>query len=189
MSLSAVTSCHSLMSRPMKLSAGASLRSWKPPAGKKIKSPFLCFALDPKTSSEHQFNISPVALVHLTMPPTSTPQWKIQEDDKNKSVQLTFFNIPEQAKEGDFQVLIDDDVLIIKTTDMLNKQVAAAPPPQVTGAGGKAGGSVSFHVRLLMPKGYNKDGVRAEIVLRALVVTVAKASHPDFKKEIAVERK
>uniref|UniRef100_A0A0E0MCU1 SHSP domain-containing protein n=1 Tax=Oryza punctata TaxID=4537 RepID=A0A0E0MCU1_ORYPU len=193
MSLSAVSSCHSLMmSRPVKLAAAAPLGSWKPPAavvgvttaGKmkmKMKRPSICFAYDPNTSKD-QFNISPVALVHPTMPPTSTAQWKI--DDKDKSVQLTFFNIPEKAKEGDFQVVIEDDVLIVKT-----KTADASAAAGVGGEAAAGENDVSFHVRLLMPKGYNKDGVRAELVLRALVVTVGKAGHPEFKKEIAVERK
>ncbi|KAF0889295.1 hypothetical protein E2562_022845 [Oryza meyeriana var. granulata] len=173
MSLSAVRRCHSLISSPVKVATAAPVGSWKPPAvgvatAEKMKRPSLCFA------TSDQFNISPVALVHPTMPPTSTPQWKI--DDKNESVQLTFFNIPELAKEGDFQVVIEDDVLVIKTADNLKQDDTGAA-------------DVSFHVRLLMPKGYNKDGVRAELVLRALVVTVGKASHPELNKKIPVERK
>jgi hypothetical protein len=108
------------------------------------------------------------ALVHPDMPPTSTPRWEIKEDGKN--VKLTFFNLPE------------DDVLIIRTKKpkpaAAEDQRQREPPVD----------SVSFHVRLLVPQGYDKESVRAQLQLRALVVTVPKVN-PSFTKEVAIDGK
>jgi HSP20 family molecular chaperone IbpA len=120
------------------------------------------------------------ALVHPDMPPTSTPRWEIKEDGKN--VKLTFFNLPEGATTDDFQVAVEDDVLIIRTKKpkpaAAEDQRQREPPVD----------SVSFHVRLLVPKGYDKESVRAQLQLRALVVTVPKVN-PSFTKEVAIEGK
>jgi HSP20 family molecular chaperone IbpA len=107
------------------------------------------------------------------MPPTSTPRWEIKDDSKN--VKLTLFNMPEGAMPGDFQVAIEDDVLVIKTKPKLPVEQQAVPD-----------GSISFHIRLLVPKGYDKENVRAE--LRALVVTIPKIN-PAFTKEVAIDGK
>jgi HSP20 family molecular chaperone IbpA len=120
------------------------------------------------------------ALVHPDMPPTSTPRWEIKEDGKN--VKLTFFNLPEGATTDDFQVSVEDDVLIIRTKKpkpaAAEDQRQREPPVD----------SVSFHVRLLVPKGYDKESVRAQLQLRALVVTVPKVN-PSFTKEVAIDGK
>ena len=121
------------------------------------------------------------ALVHPDMPSTSTPRWEIKEDGKN--VKLTFFNLPEGATTGDFQVAVEDDVLIIRT----KKPKPAAAEEQRQREQPQAH-SVSFHVRLLVPKGYDKESVRAQLQLRALVVTVPKVN-PLFTKEVAIDGK
>ncbi|XP_062201034.1 uncharacterized protein LOC133903623 [Phragmites australis] len=172
---------HTLLSRPTRSSAGASLGFLKPavvslpcaPAGKN-RPRSICYSSDPK-STEHPFDISPVALVHPNMPPTSTPRWEIKEDDKN--VKLTFFNMPERATTGDFQVAVEDDVLVIRTK---------TKPPVVQQ--GEPGSGVSFHVRLLIPKGYDRESVRAELQLRALVVAIPK-TNPAFTKEVTIDGK
>ncbi|RLN39344.1 uncharacterized protein C2845_PM01G44770 [Panicum miliaceum] len=110
------------------------------------------------------------------MPPTSTPRWEIKDDSKN--VKLTLFNMPEDAMPGDFQVAIEDDVLVIRTKPKLPAEQQAVPD-----------GSISFHIRLLVPKGYDKENVRAELQLRALVVTIPKVNHPAFTKEVAIDGK
>jgi HSP20 family molecular chaperone IbpA len=110
------------------------------------------------------------------MPPTSTPRWEIKDDDKN--VKLTLFNMPEGTKAADFQVAIEDDVLMIKTK----------PKPQADQQQGEPDGSISFYIRLLVPKGYDKENVRAELQLRALVVTVPKVN-PAFTKEVSIDGK
>jgi len=91
------------------------------------------------------------ALVHPYMPPTSTPRWEIKEDGKN--VKLTFFNLPEGATTGDFQVAVEDDVLIIRT----KKPKPAAAEEQRQREQPPADSVVSFHVQLLVPKGYDKE--------------------------------
>ncbi|TVU31305.1 hypothetical protein EJB05_22987 [Eragrostis curvula] len=169
--MSTLTS-HILLSSPARSSAIPSLGRLKPavvalpcaPAGKR-RPRSICCSVDPK-STDHPYGISPVALVHPHMPPTSTPRWEIKEDDKN--VRLTFFNMPEAATTGDFQVAVEDDVLIIRTKPK---------PPAERQDEPNADGGVSFDVRLLVPKGYDRDNVRADLQLRALVVTVPKA-HP-----------
>uniref|UniRef100_A0A0A8ZEG9 SHSP domain-containing protein n=1 Tax=Arundo donax TaxID=35708 RepID=A0A0A8ZEG9_ARUDO len=179
--MSTVTS-QTLLSRPARSSAGASLGFLKPavvalpcaPAGKN-RARSLCYSVDRK-SIDHPYDISPVALVHPNMPPTSTPRWEIKEDGKN--VKLTFFNMPEAATTGDFQVAVEDDVLVIRTKPK-------APPVVQQG---EPGGDVSFHVRLLIPKGYDRESVRAELQLRALVVTIPKGN-PAFTKEVTIEGK
>ncbi|CAL4932890.1 unnamed protein product [Urochloa decumbens] len=178
--MSTVTS-HTLLSRPARSSAGFSFGCVKPAvvsltcasAGKN-RPRSICCSMDTK-SADHPFNISPVALVHPYMPPTSTPRWEIKDDGKN--VKLTLFNMPEGAIPGDFQVAIEDDVLVIKTN--------AKPPAEQEGA---PDSSISFHIRLLVPKGYDKENVRAELQLRALVVTIPKVN-PAFTKEVAIDGK
>lgn len=118
------------------------------------------------------------ALVHPNMPPTSTPRWEIKED--GKEVRLTFFNLSEGATTGDFQVAVEDDVLIIKSTKP--KSPAAEEQRQREAPAD----SVSFHVRLLVPKGYDKENVRAQLQLRALVVTIPKVN-PSFTKEVDID--
>lgn len=118
--------------------------------------------------------------MHPDMPPTSTPRWEIKEDGKN--VKLTFFNLPEGATTDDFHVAVEDDVLIIRTKKpkpaAAEDQRQREPPVD----------SVSFHVRLLVPQGYDKESVRAQLQLRALVVTVPKVN-PSFTKEVAIDGK
>jgi len=116
------------------------------------------------------------ALVHPYMPPTSTPRWEIKDDSKN--VRLTLFNMPEGALPGDFQVAIEDDVLVIRTKNP-KLPVEQQEVPE---------SSISFHIRLLVPKGYDKEKVRAELQLRALVVTIPKVN-PAFTKEVAIDGK
>uniref|UniRef100_A0A0A9BCY4 SHSP domain-containing protein n=1 Tax=Arundo donax TaxID=35708 RepID=A0A0A9BCY4_ARUDO len=179
--MSTVTS-HTLRSRPATASAGASVGFLKPavvafpcaPAGKN-RPGSLCYSVDPK-STDHPYDISPVALVHPNMPPTSTARWEIKEDDKN--VKLTFFNMPEGAKTDDFQVAVEDDVLVIRTK----------PKTPAVQQQGEPGSDVSFRVRLLIPKGYDRESVHAELQLRALVVTIPKVN-PAFTKEVTIEGK
>lgn len=116
--------------------------------------------------------------MHPNMPPTSTPRWEIKED--GKEVRLTFFNLSEGATTGDFQVAVEDDVLIIKSTKP--KPPAAEEQRQKEAPVD----SVSFHVRLLVPKGYDKENVRAQLQLRALVVTIPKVN-PSFTKEVDID--
>ncbi|CAN6299800.1 unnamed protein product [Urochloa humidicola] len=173
---------NALLSRPARSSAGLSFGSMKPAvvglpcasAGKNRSRSSICYSVDTK-STDHPFNISPVALVHPYMPPTSTPRWEIKDDGKN--VKLTLFNMPEGAMPGDFQVAIEDDVLVIKTKPKLPAEQQGAPDS-----------SNSFHFRLLVPKGYDKENVRAELQLRALVVTIPKVN-PAFTKEVAIDGK
>ncbi|TVU19130.1 hypothetical protein EJB05_35264, partial [Eragrostis curvula] len=94
-------------------------------------------------------------------------RWEIKEDDK--TARLTFFNMPEAAEADDFQVAIEDDVLIIRTKPK--------PPAERQGEP-DADGGVSFDVRLLVPKGYDRENVRADLQLRALVVTVPRLILP-----------
>ncbi|XP_066342895.1 small heat shock protein, chloroplastic-like [Miscanthus floridulus] len=186
--MSTISTSLGLLSRPARSSAGASSFGFVKPAvvalpcapAEKKRPRSICYSVDAK-ATDHPFNISPVALVHPDMPSTSTPRWEIKEDGKN--VKLTFFNLPEGATTGDFQVAVEDDVLIIRT----NKPKSAAAEEQRQREQPPAD-SVSFHVRLLVPKGYDKESVRAQLQLRALVVTVPKVN-PLFTKEVAVDGK
>jgi HSP20 family molecular chaperone IbpA len=112
------------------------------------------------------------------MPPTSTPRREIKED--SKTVKITLFNMPEAAKAGDLDVAVEDDVLVIRSTTKL---------PQAEGQGEPDGG-ISLDLRLLVPSGYDRENVRAELQLRALVITVPKAN-PEFTKhkKVTIEEK
>jgi len=76
------------------------------------------------------------------------------------------------------RVAIEDDVLVIRTKNP-KLPVEQQEVPE---------SSISFHIRLLVPKGYDKEKVRAELQLRALVVTIPKVN-PAFTKEVAIDGK
>ncbi|KAL6642482.1 hypothetical protein ACP70R_020663 [Stipagrostis hirtigluma subsp. patula] len=192
--MSTVTS-HTLLSRPARYSAGVSPGCMKPsvasfpraPAGKTNRPRSLCYSADPK-STDHQFSISPVALVHPGMPNTSTDRLEIKENDNN--VELTFHLMPKGATPEEFRVAVEGDVLMIRT------KPEPEPPQQVAEQQEEpAGGSVSFDVRLFVPERYDRKGVRAELNHRNLLVTVPKipistdAETYVFKKEVTIERK
>ncbi|KAL6905940.1 hypothetical protein ACP4OV_003541 [Aristida adscensionis] len=233
--MSTLTS-HTLLSRPARSPGGgasplgmgclkAAVASFPgAPAGKN-RSRSVCHSMstDPKSTEHHQFNISPVALVHPGMAPTKTDRWEIKEDDKN--VELTFYlSDQKDVKPEDFRVAVEGDVLMIKTKAKAKAKPAPPPPAEQKGeppaeqkgeppaeqkgeppaeqkgeppaeqkgesTGAGAGISVTFDVRLLVPKLYDRKGVGAELHRRNLVVTVPRlttAAEPtDFRREVAI---
>ncbi|KAG2538694.1 hypothetical protein PVAP13_9NG398714 [Panicum virgatum] len=160
--MSTITS-HTLLSRPARSPGGLFFAVVGLPCASvgKNRPRSICYSVDTK-STDHQFNISPVGMFLLPLCiHTSTPRWEIKDDSKN--VRLTLFNMPEGgALPGDFQVAIEDDVLVIRTKN------PKLPVEQ--------------------QEGYDKENVRAELQLRALVVAIPKVN-PAFTKEVAIDGK
>ncbi|TVU22527.1 hypothetical protein EJB05_32234 [Eragrostis curvula] len=160
---------HTLLSRPVRHSAGgSSLRCPKPavvslpyytPAGKKTPRS-ICHYVDPR-SIDHPSNIPSAALVNPV--PTTTAQWKIKEEDEK--VELTFFAMGERATPSDFQVAITGEVLEIKKQPVDKND------------------DVSFHVRLLVPEVYNKDKITVMLYSRNLDVSIPKVPKSQLKPD------
>ncbi|RCV43326.1 hypothetical protein SEVIR_9G289200v4 [Setaria viridis] len=202
--MSMVTSCTLLRNvtavRPA-VSSGKQLQSGRPAAVASLSSQWrsrplsVCCAINPKGEHNpktdlHPFNIPAFVLVHPVSP--REERWQVEEEPGKVNL---WFEVPGQSKE-DLAVVIDEDVLVIKKKvnvaggDVGQRNGAAAPQgnrrgPAATGeeAGKEAAqdGEV-IYARLLLPAGYNKEGVEAELKSGELRVSIAKIKEQARRK-------
>jgi hypothetical protein len=99
--------------------------------------------------------------VHPKFPPTSGDHWTITEDADR--INLWFF-VERTTKKEQLQVLTDDDVLLVRFKGDGSKDDKSNPARQLD-------------VRLLIPPGYDKSKVEAELAFGSLLVTVTKPKH------------
>ncbi|KAL6623062.1 hypothetical protein ACP70R_018186 [Stipagrostis hirtigluma subsp. patula] len=203
--MSTVTSCTLLSAGPVAArpenSSGRRLQSGRPAAA----APFsvrgrsrplsVCCANNPKMDHNpktdlHPFNISPVVLVHPVAP--REERWQLEEEPGKVNL---WFEVPGQSKE-DLAVEIDEDVLVIKKKT--NAAAAAAggvadyrtQPKKTSAAGGgeATGGKEAaqdgevVYARLLLPAGYSREGVEAELKSGVLRVSIAKIKEQARRK-------
>ncbi|CAD6212359.1 unnamed protein product [Miscanthus lutarioriparius] len=142
---------------------------------------------NPKTDL-HPFNIPAFVLVHPV--PPREERWQLEEDAEKVNL---WFEVPGQS-QYDLAVEIDEDVLVIKKKvhvvggDVGQRSpgggVTDYAPQQQTRRGATAteaskevaaqqGGEV-IYARMLLPAGYSREGVEAELKSGVLRVTVAK---------------
>ncbi|XP_039831872.1 small heat shock protein, chloroplastic-like isoform X3 [Panicum virgatum] len=201
--MSTITSCTLLRSvtavRPA-ISSGRQLQSRKPAAVASLSSQWrsrplsVCRAIsrkgehNPKTDL-HPFNIPAFVLVHPVSP--REERWQVEEEPGKVNL---WFEVPGQSRE-DLAVEIDEDVLVIKkklhavagdvgqrnTGD--NRRSTAA-----TGEAGKeaAQDGEVIYARLLLPAGYSKEGVEAELKSGVLRVSIAKIKE-QARRKISVD--
>ncbi|PUZ39628.1 hypothetical protein GQ55_9G343300 [Panicum hallii var. hallii] len=213
--MSTVTSCSLLRSvtavRPV-ISSGRQLQSGRPAAVASLSSQWrsrplsMCRAFsakgehNPKTDL-HPFNIPAFVLVHPVSP--REERWQVEEEPGKVNL---WFEVPGQSRE-DLAVEIDEDVLVIKK----KIQVAGGDIGQRnTGSGGgatdyrpqgsrrgtaaasEAGKEAAtqdgevIYARLLLPAGYSKEGVEAELKSGVLRVCIAKIRE-QARRKISVD--
>ncbi|XP_006662196.2 23.6 kDa heat shock protein, mitochondrial-like [Oryza brachyantha] len=207
--MSTVTSCTFLSGRPAAVpasSAGGRLSkkaaaAVSVPSGGKPQRLSVCY-LSPKGSGEYNpkidlppFNISAVALVNPM--PAVGERWQVEE--KSDAVTL-WFDVPGLSKE-DLAVEIDEDVLVIKKKDAAAAKTAATPPPSAAPVAGRNSSAVNagtaaaaaapgdggrVYARLLLPAGYSREGVAAELSSGELKVTIARVKE-SARRRINVE--
>ncbi|KAL5225685.1 hypothetical protein ABZP36_012324 [Zizania latifolia] len=179
------------------------------PLERKYRPLSVCFATGMK--GEHSpkidlpaFNISPVVLVNLVSPPEE--RWQVKEEAEAVSL---WFEVPGLSKE-DLAVEIDEDVLIVKKKAKQQAANAAASggaagaykPTRDGTPASKAGahvdgnkqakaemahdGSGGVFARLLLPGGYSREGIEAELDSGVLRVTIAKVKE-HARRRINVE--
>ncbi|KAL5230058.1 hypothetical protein ABZP36_028834 [Zizania latifolia] len=166
-----------------KLAAGVSLSSLE----RKPRALSLCFATGPKTDLP-AFSVSPVVLVN----PVSEREERWQVKEEAAAVSL-WFEVPGLSKE-DLAVEIDEDVLVVKKkataasggggADGTTYRDGPLPPPatkkgRVDVNNAKAemahdGSGAGVLARLLLPGGYSRERVDAELDAGVLRVTIAK---------------
>lgn len=149
---------------------------------------------NPKTDL-HPFNIPAFVLVHPVAP--REERWQLEEDADKVNL---WFEVPGQSKD-DLTVEIDEDVLVIKKRKELVGQRSPAgggvaeygsQSQQQSRRGtadgkelpaaqqGQAGEVV--YARMLLPAGYSRDGVQAELKSGVLRVTVVKVTERARRK-------
>ncbi|KAK3157364.1 hypothetical protein QOZ80_2AG0120250 [Eleusine coracana subsp. coracana] len=148
---------------------------------------------NPKTDL-HPFNIPSVVLVN----PVSSPReerWQLEEETGKVNL---WFEVPGQTKD-DLAVEIDEDVLVIKkrtntlpteNMDQRNGGSGARRDPKIPGPGqqgiptakGLAPDGDVIYARLLLPAGYSKEGVEAELKSGVLRVSIAKIKEQARRK-------
>jgi HSP20 family molecular chaperone IbpA len=109
-------------------------------------------------------------LVHPV--PPREERWQIEEQADRVNL---WFEVPGQSKE-DLAVEIDEDVLVIKkktkqplAEENMNKQNGRRDRGSQPGPDGNV-----IYARLLLPAGYSKEGVEAELKSGVLRVSIAK---------------
>ncbi|KAL6854341.1 hypothetical protein ACP4OV_019244 [Aristida adscensionis] len=146
---------------------------------------------NPKTEL-HSFNIPPYILVH-PVSPGEEERWHLKEEAEKVSLR---FEVPGQSTE-DLAVEIDEDVLVIrkKTNGGFGGGAGGAGMGQRTtpAAGGKdskaaAQDEAPIYARLLLPAGYSKEGVQAELTSGVLTVSIARVNEK-ARRRIPVEIK
>ncbi|KAG8088135.1 hypothetical protein GUJ93_ZPchr0010g9123 [Zizania palustris] len=164
-----VSSCAFLGGRPLPAAMPASPSGGSCIESKKLAAPgvslsslelrkprarSLCFATGPKTDLP-AFSISPVVLVNPVS--ESEERWQVKEEAEAVSL---WFEVPGLSKE-DLAVEIDEDVLVVKK--------------KATSSRVASGGGGGVLARLLLPGGYSRERVVAELdsgVLRVLIAKV-----------------
>ncbi|XP_066342864.1 small heat shock protein, chloroplastic-like [Miscanthus floridulus] len=142
---------------------------------------------NPKTDL-YPFNIPAFVLVHPVSP--REERWQLQEDAEKVNL---WFEVPGQS-QYDLSVEIDEDVLVIKkkvhviggdvgqrspgggVTDYAPRQQTrrgATATEATKEAAAQQGGEV-IYARMLLPAGYSREGVEAELKSGVLMITVAK---------------
>jgi HSP20 family molecular chaperone IbpA len=118
-------------------------------------------------------------LVHPV--PPREERWQIEEEADRVNL---WFEVPGQSKE-DLAVEIDEDVLVIKkktkqplAEENMNKQNGrrdrGSQPGSPAAKGATAPDGNVIYARLLLPAGYSKEGVEAELKSGVLRVSIAK---------------
>ncbi|KAG2538659.1 uncharacterized protein LOC120692582 isoform X2 [Panicum virgatum] len=211
--MSTITSCTLLRSvtavRPA-ISSGRQLQSRKPAAVASLSSQWrsrplsVCRAIsrkgehNPKTDL-HPFNIPAFVLVHPVSP--REERWQVEEEPGKVNL---WFEVPGQSRE-DLAVEIDEDVLVIKKKlhavagDVGQRNTGGGATdyhPQgnnrrSTAATGEAGKEAAqdgevIYARLLLPAGYSKEGVEAELKSGVLRVSIAKIKE-QARRKISVD--
>ncbi|CAL4941284.1 unnamed protein product [Urochloa decumbens] len=217
--MSTVTSCTLLRNatavRPA-ISSGRQLQSWRPAAVASLSSQWrsrplsVCCAISPKGEHNpktdlHPFNIPAFVLVNPVSP--REERWQVEEEHGRVNL---WFEVPGQSRE-DLAVEIDEDVLVIKKK--INNNVAGGDVGQrntgsggtdyrpqgnrrgTTGAGeaGKeqaAQGGEVIYTRLLLPAGYSRESVEAELksgVLRLSIARIKEEARRKINIDIAVK--
>lgn len=122
------------------------------------------------------------------MPPREE-RWQLEEDAEKVNL---WFEVPGQSKD-DLAVEIDEDVLVIKKkVHVVGGDVGQRTPGGgITGRGTAAeatkeaaaqkGGQV-IYARMLLPAGYSREGVEAELMSGVLRVSVAKIKEQARRK-------
>ncbi|XP_062205657.1 small heat shock protein, chloroplastic-like [Phragmites australis] len=205
--MSTVSSCTLLSGgpavRPANFSSGQ-LQSGRPAAVAPLSSQrrsralSVCCAINPKGEHSpktdlHPFNISPVILVHPV--PPREERWQLEEEVAKVNL---WFEVPGQSKE-DLAVEIDEDVLVIKKktnvggggmgqqtgggTDYRHYQANKQDTTAASEASKEAAqdGEV-IYARLLLPAGYSREGVEAELKSGVLKVSIAKIKEQARRK-------
>ncbi|CAN6362425.1 unnamed protein product [Urochloa humidicola] len=200
--MSTVTSCtllRNVMAVRPAVSSGKQLQSGRPAAVDSLSSQWrsrplsVCCAINPK--GEHNpntdlrpFNI-PAFVLARQVSTREERHWQVEEEPDKVNLS---FEVPGQSKE-DLGVEIDEDVLVIKK----KINVAGGDAGQRnTGSGttadyrprgnrrgvvatGEAGKEMAqdgevIYARLLLPAGYNREGVEAELKDGVLRISIAK---------------
>jgi HSP20 family molecular chaperone IbpA len=124
-------------------------------------------------------------------------RWQIEEEANRVNL---WFEVPGQSKE-DLAVEIDEDVLVIKKKtkpvaeeENMNKQNGRRDPkrndPRQPGSPAAKGATAPdgnvIYARLLLPGGYSKEGVEAELKSGVLRVSLAKVKK-EARRKISIE--
>ncbi|CAN6324268.1 unnamed protein product [Urochloa humidicola] len=215
--MSTVTSCTLLRNvtavRPA-ISSGRQLQSGRPAAVASLSSQSrsrplaVCCAISPKGEHNpktdlHPFNIPAFVLVNLVSP--REERWQVEEEHGRVNL---WFEVPGQSRE-DLAVEIDEDVLVIKKKmknvaggDVGQRNAGGGatdyrPPGNRRGAG--AAGEASkeaaqdgevIYARLLLPAGYSRETVEAELksgVLRVSIARIKEEARRKINIDIAVK--
>uniref|UniRef100_A0A0D9XHX2 SHSP domain-containing protein n=1 Tax=Leersia perrieri TaxID=77586 RepID=A0A0D9XHX2_9ORYZ len=195
--MSTVTSCTFLSGRPAAMPVASLSKKPAPVVSLssegKSRPLSLCFAGDSPKGGDYNpkidlppFSISPVELVNPK--PVVGERWQVEE--KTDAVTL-WFDVPGLSKE-DLAVEIDEDVLIIKKKDIAKSSTpnssttTPATKNTVNASTATSGGKGAVYARLLLPAGYSKEGVEAELISGELRVTIAKVKE-SARRRINVE--
>ncbi|RLN41667.1 small heat shock protein, chloroplastic-like [Panicum miliaceum] len=212
--MSTVTSCTLLSVTAVRpaISSGRQLQSGRPAAVASLSSQWrsrplsVCRAISPKGEHNpktdlHPFNIPAFVLVHPVSP--REERWQVEEEPGKVNL---WFEVPGQSRE-DLAVEIDEDVLIIKKKihvaggDVGQRNTGGGGAtdyrPQgnnrrsTAAAGAEAGKEAAqdgevVYARLLLPAGYSKEGVEAELKSGVLRVSIAKIKE-QARRKISVD--
>ncbi|KAF7065488.1 hypothetical protein CFC21_071585 [Triticum aestivum] len=187
--MSTVISCSLLSGRPADAPSRSSGNRAPPTTGKaaavslssfqrQSRPSSVCCASNPK-GDQHvpktdlpPFGISPVALLHPGSP--QGERWGIHERADNVSM---WFEVPGLSKE-DLLVELDEDVLVIRKMKTKAEIEAATADAVASGSSKDAAGAAAhdgdMYARLLVPAGYNKETIKAELASGVLKVHIRK---------------
>ncbi|CAN6299783.1 unnamed protein product [Urochloa humidicola] len=207
--MSTVTSCTLLNVTAVRpaISSGRQLQSGRPARVASLSSQWrprplsVRCAISPKGEHNpktdlHPFNIPAFVLVNPVSP--REERWQVEEDHGRVNL---WFEVPGQSRE-DLAVEIDEDVLVIKKK--INNVAGGDVGQRNTGSGatdyrpqgnrrgaaaaGEAGkeaaqqGGEVIYARLLLPAGYSRETVQAELKSGVLRVSIAKIKEEARRK-------